>query len=107
MWGNFSRCYARAAEGVNFFLLSGLGESKLLHTTAGRGLTGVHISSGIDGQVVQGRGKLSDAGATLAERSRDTQLVSTQDPHFLIGAIGDVEELLIRRKVEIGNSSSS
>src|SRR5688572_4197402 len=77
-------------------------ERELLHTACGGRFARVYVAFGINGQVVQCRCKLSRAKTTLAERSQDAHLSAKQNPDFLIRAVGNVHEGLIRRKIKVG-----
>src|SRR5437667_12205796 len=74
---------------------------EFLHAASACRLARVHVSFGVDSQIVQRRGELSGAGTGLAERSDDLHLAATKNPHLLIPAVGDVHELLIWREVQV------
>src|SRR5688572_214205 len=88
-------------------LLSQLFTCEFLHATSGCRLARVHVSSGVDRQIVQCGGELAGPGAALAERPDDAEFIAAKNPYLLIRAIGNVEECLIRREIDVRHRSAS
>ena len=50
---------------------------------------------------MQGRRELSRAGTALAERPNNLELIAPKYPDLLMSAVGNVQELLIGREIEV------
>src|SRR5689334_23612018 len=71
-----------------------LGNRKLLHAAPGRGFADVEISLRVDAHPVRPE-HLADLPAAAAEFADDFQVGAPQDPDFMVGAVGDIQPLLL------------
>src|SRR5687768_10021717 len=71
-----------------------LSERELLDAAARRSLANVEVASAVNAHAMRPE-HLPDMPSAVTERTDDLEVAAAQDPHLVIGPVGQVEPLLI------------
>ena len=66
-----------------------------LDPAAGGGFAHVNVAAGVDAHPVRAQ-ELAELAPSAAELPHDLEVAAAQDPHLVVGAVGEVEPTLLR-----------